>query len=149
MNEHHPNFLRIVNVLKPMLRAYPPLSVLTFDDLADYMSWYWNRGTMSWVISEEGEPQGVCLIRLFRRLEQFIDHNVHEPCGEFCLIELLASSDPVTTGLLHDGLVDRWGAQKIMMFDRGARTENGAPHMYTWEQFRKISRRMSYGLVHA
>jgi len=146
-DQHHPNFLKIVNTLKPLLRTHPPLAAMHTDDLADWMSWYWNRGTMSWVISDAEEPQGVCLIRLFRKIEQFTEQNVHDPCGEFCMIELLVSSDPITTGQLCESLTDFWGPQKIVMWERGTRTENGCPRMFRWDQFRKLARRISYGIT--
>lgn len=146
--QHHPDFLKIIQTLKPLLRTHPPLSVMPFDDLCDWMSWYWNRGTMSWVISEfDEEPLGVCLIRLFRRLEQFVAPVVHDPCGEFCMIELLVSRDPITTAVLCDSLVQRWGPQKTMMWERGSRTENGCPRMFRWDQFTKLARRVSYGIT--
>jgi hypothetical protein len=144
---HHPNFLELVHKLKPVLRQHPPLAVMYFDDLADWISWYWNRGTMSWVINEDGEARGICLIRMFRRLEQFMEPIVHDPCGKFCMIELIVSSDPIVTGQLFSGLVDRWGPQETMLWDRGTRTENGAPRMYKWDQFIKLSRRLSYGIT--
>ena len=147
MTSHHPNFLKIIQTLKSLLRTHPPLSVMRFDDLADWMSWYWNRGTMSWAIDESGEPRGVCLIRLFRHIEQFTDPIVHDPCGEFCMIELLVSSDPITTAVLCDSLVQRWGPQNIVMWERGTRTENGCPRMFRWDQFMELARRVSYGIV--
>jgi hypothetical protein len=145
--QHHPFFLKVIHTLKPLLRTHPPLAVMHTDDMADWMSWYWNRGTMSYVIDEEEEPLGVCLIRMFRHLEQFMDPNAHSPCGEFCLIELLVSRDPITTGVLCDALVQRWGPQKIMMWERGKRTENGSPRMFRWDQFIKLARRISYGIT--
>jgi hypothetical protein len=147
MHVHHPHFLQVINSIKPILRAYPPLAVMHFDDLCDWMSFYWNRGTMTWVIDDFGEGHGVCLIKLFRDLSQFMDHNVHEPCGRFCMIELLASDNPITTGILFKSLTDRWGPQETIMWDRGKRTANGAPRMYRWDQFTKIARRVSYGIT--
>lgn len=143
---HAPEFLTVVHTLKPLLRQYQPLSVLHTETLADWLAWYWNRGTMTWQVSDLGEPQGVCLIRLFRYLEQFLDPNAHEPCNEFCFIEFSIASDPIIMGMMFQTLSQRWGPQNTMMWDRGARTENGAPRMYTWKQFRKLARRLSYGI---
>jgi hypothetical protein len=147
--QHHPNFIQIISTLVPLLRQYPSLSVMQFDDLCDWMSWYWNRGTMAWWISDSGEPRGVCLIKLFRRMEQFLDRDVHEPCAKFCFIELSIAADPIIMGLMFNELVERWGPQDIMMWDRPGRTENGAPRMYKWLDFCKLARRLSYGYVHA
>lgn len=144
---HHPNFLQLVFALKPVLRLHPPLATMHIDDLVDWVAWYWNRGTISWQIDDGGNPQGVCLIKLFRRMEQFLEPNVHDPCGKFCLIELLVSTEPVTTGILCKALVDRWGPQEIMMWDRGDRTKYGAPRMYRWDQFMKLTKRITYGLI--
>ena len=147
--QHHPNFIGVIDTLQPLLRHYPPLAVMSFDDLADWMSWYWNRGTMAWWISDAGEPRGVCLIKLFRRLEQFMNRDVHEPCAKFCFIELMVASDPIIMGLLFNELTDRWGPQDVVLWDRGERTEKGAPRMYRWEQFVKLARRLSYGYIYA
>jgi hypothetical protein len=146
MHVHHPHFLQVINSIKPILRVHPPLAVMPYDDLCDWMSWYWNRGTMTWVADDFG-AHGVCLIRLFRDLGQFLDHNIHDPCGKFCFIELLVSDNPITTGQLFKGLTDRWGPQQTMMWDRPGRTEDGSPRMYRWDQFMKIARRVSYGFT--
>jgi hypothetical protein len=144
---HHPNFVQLIKTLKPLLREYKSLRVMHFDDMCDWLAWYWNRGTMSWQINHAGEPQGVCLIKLFRYAEQFLDHDAHDPCNEFCFIEFLQASDPITMNQLCQALVDRWGPQKTVMWDRGARTEDGAPRIYRWDQFEKIVRRLTYGLT--
>lgn len=139
---HHTNFIQVVHTLKPLLRQYQPLSVMHFDDLCDWLAWYWNRGTMTYVI-EDDEPLGVCLIRLFRRLEQFMDHNVHEPTGHFCFIELAIARDGKIMGQMLESLIDWWGPQATMLWDRGARTEGGSPRMYKWSDFIKLARRLS------
>lgn len=144
---HSSEFLDKMRVLAPLLQNYPPLASMPFDDLCDWMSWYWNRGTMVWRISDFNEPQGVCLIRLFRRLEQFMDRDVHEPCGRFAFIELSVASDPIIMGLMFNDMTSRWGPQEVVMWDRGERTEQGTPRMYRWHQFRKLARRLSYGIT--
>lgn len=146
--QHHPGFVQLIYVLKPLLRKHPPLALMHVDDMVDWMSWYWNRGTMAWWISDiTKEPRGICLIRLFRTLEQFLDYDAHDPCGEFCFVELLIARDPIVANLLLEDLTDRWGEQKIVMWERGERTENGSPRMYTWKRFMKLSRRLLYGGV--
>ena len=49
---HHPEYLRQIHLLEPLLRQYRPLATLEFDDIADWVAWYWNRGhfAMSWTI---------------------------------------------------------------------------------------------------
>ena len=145
--QHHSHFIGVIATLKPLLRTYQPLAVMRFDDLCDWMSWYWNRGTMAYVI-ENDEPKGVCLIKLFRKLEQFMDNDAHEPCGRFAFIELSVAKDGRIMGQMLEALEQSWGPQNIVMWDRGARTENGTPRMFTWPQFKKLAWRLShYGIV--
>jgi hypothetical protein len=145
---HHPEYVELIHILEPLLRRYPPLVRMRFDDLTDWMAWYWNRGTMTCVITGRGEPLGVCLIKLFRELEQFMDHDAHEPCGKFAFIELSIAQDGRIMGQMLEEMESRWGPQEIVMWDRGARTENGVPRMYRWNQFRKLARRLSqYGIT--
>lgn len=92
-------------------------------------------------------PNGVCLIKLFRELPSFLEEFVHEPDGEFCMVILLTADTPNVIGQLFDELVERWGPGRIMLWDRGARTENGAPRMYTWEKYLKLTRRLTYGFL--
>jgi hypothetical protein len=141
--QHHPNFVQVIYTLRPLLREYRPLAVMQLEDLCDWMSWYWNRGTMAYRISDSGKPQGVCLIRLFKRLEQFMDRDVHQPCGQFCFIELSVAEDGRIMWLMLEDLENRWGPQEVMMWDRGELTENGTPRMYRWPQFKKLARRLS------
>lgn len=144
MTQHHPKFIEVISILKPMLRIYPPLAVMHFDDLLDWMSWYWNRGTMAFII-EDQRPQGVCLIKLFRTVGQFMDV-VHEPCGKFCFIELAIAAEPHYMGAMLEELEARWGRQDVMMWDRGDRTENGSPKMFRWKKFKRLARKLSnYG----
>ena len=63
------------------------------------------------------------------------------------MLEFLAANHPLAIEQVCETLSDRWGPQKIVMWDRGERTENGAPRMYTWKDFRKLTRRLSYGVT--
>jgi hypothetical protein len=143
---HHPNFVQVIATLEPMLREYSPLMLMSFDNLCDYMSWFWNRGTMAWSIDENG-PQGVCLIKLFRHLSQFVEPAVHEPCGRFVMIELLKGNHPLAIAKVCNELCDRWGPQHIVMWERGERTESSVPRMMTWATFRKLARRITFNLL--
>ena len=136
-----------MEILRPLLRQSDRFRKMPFADLCDYVAYFWNRGTISFVFDDSGEAQGVCLIKLFRDLNQFLDPFVHEPCGQFCMIELMVASDPVTFASIFDELVDRWGRQDVIMWDRGERTENGAPRMYRWREFQKLARRLTYGWI--
>lgn len=143
---HHPKYLRQIHLLEPLLRQYRPLAALEFDDIADWVSWYWNRGTLAYVLDDFDEPQGVCLIRLFRRLPQFMDL-VHEPSGKYAFIELAVAHHPLAMGQMLEEFIKRWGPQEVILWDRGARTEEGSPRIYKWADFLKLTRRLSYGYI--
>jgi hypothetical protein len=142
--QHHPEYLRRIHLLAPLLRQYQPLSMLQVDDIADWIAWYWNRGTIAYIIDDYDVPQGVCLIKLFKRLNQFMDL-VHEPSGKFAFIELAVAEQPLAMGQMLEIFIKRWGPQAVVMWDRSERTESGCPRMYRWSQFQKLARRLSYG----
>jgi hypothetical protein len=144
--KHAKEFVRIMRQLKPLLRQHPPLASMSFEDLCDYLAWYWNNGTLAYVIDEQG-AHAVCFCRLFRWLEQFLWAGAHEPCGEFCMLELMVADEPNAMAGIFKIFKDRWGPQKVVMWDRGERTENGTPRMYRWDQFEKLARRLTYGLT--
>lgn len=144
---HSDGFKKKMRVLAPLLRNHPPLSALQFDQLCDWVAWYWNRGTLCYVLNEDGSASAVALVKLFRDLRQFMDPFVHDPCGRFCMIELMVAEEPLAMGTIFTELSQRFGPQSIVMWDRQERTENGAPRMYRWHQFRKLARRLTYGVV--
>lgn len=146
-NQHSIEFLDKMRVLAPLLRNHPPLSTLSFSALCDWVSWYWNRGTLCYVLNQDGGASAVCLVKVFRHLRQFLDPFVHDPCGNFCMIELMCAEEPVAMGAIFTELQRRFGPQGIIMWDRGARTEGGPPRMYRWHQFRKLARRLTYGVT--
>jgi hypothetical protein len=145
--KHAKEYIETIRALAPLLRAYPPLAVLQVASLCDYAAWYWNRGTMAYVIDDFGQPQGVCLVKLFRRLEQFLEPFVHEPCGRFCMLELMVAKTPDTMGWICEELTRRWGRQEVILWDRGERTEQGAPRMFKWKDFQKLARRITHGAI--
>ena len=102
---------------------------------------------MCYVMGHNEEPRAICLIKLFRRLEQFLDPYVHDPCGEFVMIDLMVAEDPLAMGMIFEELVKRWHSAYTVLWDRGERTEPGAPRMYSWRQFEKVARRLSYGVI--
>ena len=144
---HATKFLVTMTQLEPLLRTHPRLARLTFYELCDYVAWFWNRGTISFVQDDHWEPHAICLVKLFSSLRQFLDPFVHEPCGKFCMIELMVADEPLAMGQIFEDLRARWGPQEIMLWDRGERTEDGAPRMYRWDQFEKLARRLTYGSV--
>ena len=142
---HHPNYIVTMRTLAGRIRDVPKFSVWQFDMLCDWCAYFWNKGTISFVI-EEGEAKGVCMIKLFSRLEQFLEPFVHEPGGQFAMIESLAGDGPETFALLLKDLTGRWGHPPIVLWDRGLRTESGTPRIFTWQGFEKLARRFTHGL---
>ena len=147
MSDHAPEFVSLIYRLLPVLRQQKAFCVIPFSEVCDRIAFYWNRGTFSFVIDDDGTPHGACLIRLFNRVEQFLAPLVHEPGGRFCMIDLLVADSPHVAAQLCEELVQRWGRQHVIMWDRSERTENGAPRMYTWKQFQKLVRRLTYGML--
>jgi hypothetical protein len=139
-------FTRIIWQLEPLLRRHPPLASMSFEDLCDYLAWYWNRGTLAYVIDESG-AHAVCLCKLFERLEQFLWAGAHSPSGKFCMLELMVADEPNAMADIFRQFKERWGPQEIIMWDRGERTEKSSPRMYRWDQFEKLARRLTYGLT--
>lgn len=133
--------------LLPVIRQHKAFCVMPFELLCDHFAFYWNRGTFAFSIDEFDIPHGVCQIRLLRELNQFLTPYIHSPDGKFCVIDLLVGDTPNVIGNLCEELVKRWGPQETMIWERSERTENGAPRMYRWDQFMKIARRITYGVL--
>lgn len=145
--KHAEEYVVEIGKLLLLLRRSPAFSVMPFADLCDHLAWYWNRGTMCYVMGHRDVPRAICLIKLFRHIDQFMDAYVHEPCGEICMIELMVAEDPLAMGAIFEEFVKRWHSVKTVMFDREERTEYGCPRMYSWRQFEKLARRLSYGVI--
>jgi hypothetical protein len=143
---HAKEYLHIMDQLVPLLREGRRFCVMPRALLNDWIAYFWNRGTISYLLDGEG-ARGVCLVKLFRHLGQFLEPFVHEPGGKFCMVELLVAKDPLAIAYTYFELVKRWGKPEIIMWDRGERTEGGSPRMYTWDQYEKLTRRLTYGLI--
>ena len=74
---------------------------------------------MAYRISDTDEPQGVCLIKLFKRLDQFMDRDAHDPCGKFAFIECSVALNGRIMAMLLEDLENRWGPQEIVMWRTG------------------------------
>jgi len=142
---HAPQYIETMRKLAPLIRDVPKFCVWQFDMLCDWFAFYWNRGTLSFYLDTEGANQGVCAIKLFSRLEQFLEPFIHEPGGRFAMIELMSARSSEAMGFIYDELVKRWGRREVMIWDRGERTEGGAPRMYRWDSFEKLARRITNG----
>lgn len=144
---HHPVFLSVVDSLLPLLQRSKALTAMPFDDLCDHLAYFWNHGTISYIIGQDERPRAVCLIKLFRNLGQFMDAYVHEPGGEFCMIECMIADDPLAMGQIFEEFTQRWGPYRTILWDREERTEIGSPRIYKWRQFEKLARRLTYGVI--
>ena len=114
--------------------------------LYEYLSWFWGKDLLA--VSFQGEEiYGVCTIKLFDKLEDFLSPEAFNPTGKFCQVDLLVAVSPVAIADCFEILFKRWGPQEIMLWDRDERTEKGAPKMFTWSQYLKLTRRLTYGLV--
>ena len=143
---HAPEYLATMCKLIPMIREVPKFSFWDFETLCDWFSYFWNRGTISFQIEGEN-AKGVCAIKLFSRLEQFLEPFVHEPKGDFCMVDVLVADGPEAIAFSFHELFKRWGPGRVMLWDRGARTEGGAPRMYLWKDYLKLTRRLTKGAV--
>jgi hypothetical protein len=144
--DHAKEYLVTMRQLEPLFRQCPAFASMQFDDLCDHVAFFWNCGTIAWVISDEGKASAVCMIKLFRKLHQFLFSYIHDPCGKFCMIDVLVAEEPNAWAWVCEELIRRWGPQEIMLWDRGERTENGAPRMYKWDQFLKLTHRATQGV---
>jgi hypothetical protein len=147
MNPNHaPEYLETMHKLLKLIRRVEKFSYWEKDAIFDWMAYFWNKGTISYRISEDGVGRGICTLKFFSRLEQFLEPFVHEPGGNFVMIEMLVSDHWSTSALLFDELCDRWGGQRpVVLWDRGNRTEAAgkSPRMFKWKEFQKIARRMT------
>jgi hypothetical protein len=141
--QHAKEYLATMKTLEPLLREHRHYRSWHFDAICNWCAYFWNRGTIGYVIDDFGTAQGVCIIKLFARLEQFLEPFVHQPDGHFCMIELLIADGPQTNGWLLADLTQRWGWPAVMIWDRGERTLSGAPRMFTRSQFQKLARRFT------
>jgi hypothetical protein len=114
--------------------------------LNKYLEWFQEKSLLA-VSHSYGEIYGVCTIKLFDQLEDFLSPEAFNPTGKFCQVDLLVALSPVAIADCFEKLFARWGPQEIMLWDRGERTEKGAPRMFTWEEYLKLTRRLTYGLV--
>jgi hypothetical protein len=145
--KHAQVFERVMQKVEPFIRGrYAKWDHWSFERMCDYCAWYWNRGTMSLSVDCFGEIHGLTLIKLFRHLQDFLEEFPHDPCGKFCWVQLMIADYPQAMMEMKLGFIRRWGPQKIIMWDRGDRTSDKAPRMYTWAQYNKLTRRLSYGM---
>ena len=114
--------------------------------LYEYLAWFWGKDLLAVSLCGE-EINGVCAIKLFDQLEDFLSPKAFNPTGKFCQVDLLVATSPVGIANCFEKLFARWGEQQVLLWDRGERTEGGAPRMFTWNQYLKLTCRLTYGLV--
>lgn len=112
------------------------------------MQWHARRELLAASLVGE-DVFAVCTIRLFRRLEGWLTPWKFEPDGAFCLIDLMVAASPLAMAECFEKLFGRWGPRLIVMWERGDRTEKTTkpPHMYRWDQFLTLARRITYGTL--
>ena len=147
MNSHSLLFLDMALRFESLMRQGPAYRNWSQKKLFDNLAWYWNRGLVAFFLDSSGVAHGLCLIRLFRRIEQMFDYSVHDPCGEFLFIDLLVADEPNAMADCFEQFFARFGPQKIVIWDRGDRTEEGCPRMYRWDQFLRLAYKLTYGLI--
>lgn len=135
-------FHDVMRSLEPLLRQHKTLKKMEFGMMCDWIAYYWNRETIAYLLDDTGKARAVCLVKLFRQLKQFLEPFVHDPCGKFCMVELMVANDAEAMGIVHDQLVSRWGAQEFVLWDRGERTESGSPRIWRWDQFEDLAERI-------
>jgi hypothetical protein len=146
MNEHKEIGFNIVPVIAFIRRHYQPWKDGPNAHLAVMLAWFWTHGFMA-VSADESAIRAVCLIRIMNKLEDFLDPFAFDFDGDFIWIEILISSDPIAQADVHNQLEARWGPRRIVLWDRGERTQKGSPRIFTWAMFCKLKKRMTYGLI--
>jgi hypothetical protein len=118
------------------------------ERLYKYLAWFAARDLLA--VSFVGEEvNAVCTIKLFDRMEQWLALWPYDPHGRFVMIDLMVAITPVAMADCFDKLLARWGKREVVIWERLDRTEgtDKAPRMYTWQQFEKLARRLTYGLT--
>ena len=147
---HSVEFTQIMDRLIPFVRErYEMWRECSDEILRDYCAWFWNRGLMLYR-EKEGQIIGVALFRYFKSLSDFLDLEKSDSAGgDFGWAELFVADSPETFNSMWSDVLERGGIPKIIAWDRGRRTLNGAPRMYRIDQIKKIARRLSHGLTTA
>jgi hypothetical protein len=147
MKAHCHEFLMVMEEAIPFIRENHPKWERSSDQaIRDYCAWFWNRKLMATSFVGE-EIYGICLIKLFDDLADFLEPFPFNPTGRFALVDLLIAVSPTAIADTFEILFGRWGPQEIMIWDRQERTQGGAPRMYTWSQYLRLTDRLTYGLV--
>jgi hypothetical protein len=141
------SFVWLADRMVPFIREYhPKWRDEPAQKLYDYLAWHAGKKTLA-VDCQGEEIYGVCTIKLFDQLDDFLDPRTHNPTGRFVMVDLLVAVSPVAIAHCFDKLVYIWGPRHTVIWERGERTENGCPRIYRWDQFMKLTRRISYGLA--
>jgi hypothetical protein len=142
-------FVWLADRMVPFIREnHARWALAPADDLYGYLGRFWGKDLLA-VSCSDDQIYGVCTIKLFDRLEDWLKPFVFEPTGKFCMVDLLVAVSPLAIADCFEVLFKRWGPQEIMIWERGERTEQttGAPRMYTWKEYMKLTRRLTYGTV--
>ena len=137
-----------MELIAPKLWQIESVSTLTFDELSDWFAFYFSRGTTA-VLIRDGDCKGIAVMKLFSRLEQFFEDYVHEPSGKFVEVVAAYFGEKATMQACLNVFKERWGAQEIVMWERGSKKTGLAPRIYRWEQYERLVRKFSHELTKA
>jgi hypothetical protein len=126
-----------MEMVAPRLWRVRTLEPLTFEQLAGWFAYYWNRETVA-LSFNDGECSGVCVLKFFSRLEQMDEDYVHEP-GTFAQVEAASFANRFVMWVVCSNLVRRWHPQRFVMWSRGK--GDPRPRLYRWE---KLARKFTY-----
>jgi hypothetical protein len=132
-----PEAMKTFKYLEPRLRRIEILAPLSFQHLADWFNYHWTHNTVFHV-----ENRGVCVVKLFSRLEDFFEDYVHDPSGPFVAVEAASCETGHVLYELYEQFVNRWGPRPVVLWDRGPKKTTVCPRMYSWRQYEKLVRRM-------
>jgi hypothetical protein len=135
----------MMKLIAPHLWEVESLSALEFNDLSAWFEFYFRRGTTVVLTDRElTECHGIAVMKLFSRLEQWLDDFVHEPSGRF--VEVLAACfpGPGSMQLCMEEFKKVWGPQEIVIWERGAKKTGLTPRMYRWDQYERLVRKWEH-----
>ena len=135
---HAPEFLWVVERMAPVIRRVETYAHMSDSEIADWLAYFWNRGTMSFVTGK-----GIGVIKIFRQLPGFLEDYIHEPDGRFIEVELFSADSKATIKTIWHDLAFRWGPRDIVLWDRGFKS-GLAPRMYAWPQLTRFMEKLTY-----
>lgn len=118
------------------------------EKLCGYLQWHNERGLLAVSLMGD-EVYGLCTVRFFSRLDDWLMPWAFDPLGAFCMVDLLVAVSPLAIAECFQQLVRRWNPRPIVLWERRERTDktDGPPRMYRWDQYLVLLRRLTYGTI--